>query len=1109
MTLTAPQQAILDHLRAAYAGPSEGEDEVLLNRPHLQYVVGMLFPRDATTPQRELEGEAEALSEGIEQGDVEEGDGGLQLAEDWRPSSVAISFVTTATSVVCRVSGGTYEPISDDGPPRWRRRPFAFSDLELTSTKKALELTAGDVPFELGCRWRDYGDAHLVTVHLRLIKESTGDDKLDIPRMLFQVGLALKPGSDGKLLEYDTSRTFDIDAESAELRLRYRNRKVYAVGHGMAADWRLDSDQQCREVSLTPVPWFVVPTVETTAAADSDAARALGLQLLSRIDTAPNDVLPALDAFVGTFADWVSEQETRIPTFGDRSQVAQQIVERSRASVRRMQESLRLLGLPDQDELREAFALAMAAMRLQMRQASINRGVEDPPEPAWRPFQLGFLLVALASTVDDKHRDRELVDLIWFPTGGGKTEAYLGLAAIEIFRRRLRFGVNGGGTAVITRYTLRLLTAQQFQRAAALVCAMEILRDTDPRAQGMAPFSIGLWIGNEATPATLSAAKEALDRLYKAAQPEEANQFQVESCPWCLTSLVPQKHDPDRRRYGIRMSGKDMVVHCTDTSCKFAAELPLAVVDDVLYDAPPTILLATVDKFARLQFNPRAGRLLGLNTNFRQPSIIIQDELHLLSGPLGTTVAVFDAVIQLLLMRSGSSPKIVSSTATIRASAEQVRGLYGREVALYPPSGLDDDKTFFSRPADSGEGRLYLGLMPQSISQASALVSAAAPLVELPGILGTANKDAYWTLVMYHNSLRELGRTGTLIIDDVNGRLETRADRLGFGLRKVRADKVLELTSRRGPEELPNDLRALRISANHSPDAIDVVLSSNMLSVGIDIPRLALMVMVGQPKTTAEYIQATSRVGRGDTQGVIATLFRSNRARDRSHFETFRGYHEALYRSVEPTSVTPWSIASRQRSLAGALVALVRQSFQLLAADTAASNLDLDNSSLDQAVGRLIANLLDLVKRSDPNERDDTSAEIGRLLREWDQRAKEARQQGTPLRYDRHQAGDTALLKRFGQQGEGWLVGDSTRSSRHDSTAAGSRASSSPPSRTAVSSTRIALAPDAARSISCDLSTGQAGESVSSGTTSWACASSDAARSGPTMCSAATPSAST
>jgi hypothetical protein len=385
---------------------------------------------------------------------------------------------------------------------------------------------------------------------------------------------------------------------------------------------------------------------------------------------------------------------------------------------------------------------------------------------------------------------------------------------------------------------------------------MERLRATDGRAKGIAPFSIGLWVGNEVTPGTSGEARDALNRLQKAVRPEEANGFQVESCPWCLTPMVPKLKSDKPQDYGMRLVGPDVILHCVD-ECEFAAELPLAVVGEVLYEEPPTVLLATVDKFARLQFKPEAGRLLGLGTTFNQPSMIIQDELHLLSGPLGTTVVVFDAVIQLLLSRSGASPKIVASTATIRASEEQVGGLYGRQFALYPPSGLDDDRTFFSHPVENGEGRR---LMSQSVSQPSAVIAAVTPMVEMPEALtarvpSVAPRDAYWSLVMYHNSLRELGCTGTLVVDDVNGRLESRAGRLGFPLRPARAGKVLELTSRRGAEELPNDLRALRIRADESSEAVDVILSSNMLSVGIDIPRLALMLMVGQPKTTAEYIR--------------------------------------------------------------------------------------------------------------------------------------------------------------------------------------------------------------------------------------------------------------
>ncbi|WP_411086854.1 helicase-related protein [Streptomyces sp. 061-3] len=1036
MNLTAAQKEALRHLRASYAGPEEGEEEVTANLPHRQYAVGMLFPVEESADRSGGKDTDDAeIPPDVPEGDVEEHAAQAPLAEDWKPSSVAISFVTDGDSVDVDFSCGTYALVGGDGPPRWQRSRFSKDNIGLPRGGAPVPLVVDGVKVEVGARWRGFGGNSLVTVHVRNLADSTGDDRLDVPLTLFQVRLKVRPSAEGQILEYDTTRSFDSDGEAAELRLRYRKRKVYAVGHGMAAEWDL-AKGRCTEVFLDPVPAFVVPAVETTGF-DKGTAEAKSLELahLEQIDSDPDAVIRVLDAFVDAFADWADQQMERARTFGDDEDVAVRIARRSLDAVDRMREGLDLLRAPDGQQLRRAFSLGMAAMRLQMRQARINRGEpeDEVPEPEWRPFQLGFLLVSLASTVDAEHKHRDLVDLIWFPTGGGKTEAYLGLAAIEIFRRRLAHGLAGGGTAVITRYTLRLLTAQQFQRAAALICAMEKLRAMDERVKGMAPFSIGLWVGNEVTPRTRGDARDALKRLQKAARPEEANEFQVESCPWCLTPMVPELRSDKPQDYGMRLLGKDVVLQCVDDSCEFAGELPLAVIDEVLYEEPPTILLATVDKFARLQFRPEAGRLLGLGTNYRQPSVVIQDELHLLSGPLGTTVAVFDALIQLLLSRTGPSPKIVASTATIRASEEQVQGLYGRDVALYPPSGLDDDRTFFSRPVESEEGRLYVGLMPQSVSQPSAVIAAVTPMVEMPEALAArapsaASRDDYWTLVMYHNSLRELGRTGTLVVDDVNGRLEPRAERFGFPLRPVRAGKVLELTSRRGAEELPNDLRALRVRVDESPDAVDVVLSSNMLSVGIDIPRLALMLMVGQPKTTAEYIQATSRVGRGDINGVVVTLFRSSRARDRSHFETFRGYHEALYRSVEPTSVTPWSLSSRDRSLAGALVALLRQSFTPLAPNDEAGRLDLGDVRLRKAVEGIVDRFLGYVHRSDGSEATDTRHAVWSLLKDWDRRAELARDSDEPLYYQRMKKDQAALLKRFGQPGEGWLVADSMRS---------------------------------------------------------------------------------
>lgn len=1042
MTLTRAQELVLDHLRSAYVGPDGGEREVIMNLPNRQYAVGMLFPRDVGTAASDgvavsSDDEVDVDGSTSSTGDVEDNDASVPIAEDWRPSSVAISFVTDRPAVLCDVSGGTYFAVGGDGPPSWRRTPFVVERLELSREHQRYEQSVGDVPVEVGSRWRSLGDGFLVTVHVRVHSRATGDDRLDAAATLYQVSLSVSPHESGTFREYDTHRALDLDDESAEIRLRYRHRKVYAVGHGMAADWDMSEDGRCVRVRLDPVPHFVVPGIETTGISESTAAaKALRLDHLSEIDTATDDVTASLDAFVDAFAGWVSTQKERINSFGPDAAAARRIVERSCVASRRMRESVALLRDAQSTDLRTAFALGMAAMRLQMLQASVNRG-EEAREPRWRPFQLGFLLLALASAVDDANEGRALVDLIWFPTGGGKTEAYLGLAAVEIFRRRIVDGYAGGGTAVLTRYTLRLLSSQQFQRAASLVCAMELLRRKDqigdPRAKAMAPFSIGLWVGNDVTPGTRRDAKAALERLHKAARPEEANQFQLESCPWCATPLLPETRTPRLSEYGVRLVGRDVVIYCVNPLCEFSDELPVGVVDEMLYEAPPTILLATVDKFARLQFRPDAGRLLGLGTAFRQPSMVIQDELHLLSGPLGTTVAVFDAVIQMLLGASGGTPKIIASTATIRASAEQVKGLYGRAVSLYPPSGLDDDQTFFSRPIKSGEGRLYLGLMPQALSQMSATVSAAAPLIEIPAVLqrhkdSRVSRDAYWTAVLYHNSLRELGRTGTLVVDDVNARLEPRAERLGHEPRVVRAGRVLELTSRRGPEELPNDLRDLLRSADDSNQAVDVVLSSNMLSVGIDVPRLALMLMVGQPKTTSEYIQATSRVGRGKVYGVVATLFRSNRARDRSHFETFRGYHEALYRGVEPTSVTPWSLASRERSLAGALVVLLRHLGPGLADNDSAGRLDLEDPEQRTAIDSLVDQFLKLVDRSDHIETEDTRLRVESLLNQWDRRAREAREAGTRLLYDRGRAEDAALLKRFGQPGEGWLVADSMRS---------------------------------------------------------------------------------
>lgn len=1020
--LTAQQQAALDHLRNAYVGPESGPNELVRSRPDLHYIVGHLFPEETAAGDTVRDGTIEF--DGIENDDVDVA--GLR-PKDWRPSSIAVSFVTDAALLRVQVDAATYTAEAQDDSGGWRRSPWSRSVVGLARDASSRELDVNGRRARIDTVWRPHRSGSMVTVALRNLESEPETQGEIVEKMLFQVALAIEP-ADGSIVEYVRIADRLRGEEAEELALRFRAKRLFAVGHGVAVDWTSDGER-CTQVRTTHLPHSIVRAIQTTSfAKDDPRSEALELSRLVEIADDAEGVLNALRRFVDSYDVWRAAVEAEIQGLEARWRPpAQRIRDRAEHASQRMRSGIAALQDPS---VALAFSMAMEAMRLQMRQASAVAGTQDAPEPAWRPFQLGFLLSALASTVDDKHSDREVVDLIWFPTGGGKTEAYLGLAAVELLLRRIRHGVEGGGTAVITRYTMRLLTSQQFQRTALLVCALEVLR-TSPggRLAGMAPFSIGLWVGNETTPGTRKAAIERLKDLKKVDDPRESNPFQVEACPWCSAQLLPEKRSSKDDDYGPTVRGSRVVLTCTRADCHFFEGLPLEVVDEDIFASPPTIVLATVDKFARLQFSGAASRILGIDTVFRQPSLVIQDELHLLSGPLGTTVGVFEAALLTLLELKGSKPKIVASTATIRAAAEQAAGLYARPVSLYPPSGIDEDQSFFSELDPSGSGRLYVGLMPVSLPQATSLISTFAPMFELPVVAGNehAPYDAFWTLVAYHNSLRELGRSSNHIVDDVGARLESRAEAHGTPLRSVRADGLIELTSRKKPGELTRDLRRLETTTGDGRSAVDAVVSSNMLSVGIDVSRLGLMLMVGQPKTTAEYIQATSRVGRGRERGVVVTLFRSNRPRDRSHFETFRSYHEAIYRAVEPTSVTPWALNSRQRSLAGAYVMLLRHAIPMLRADSDAIQFDLSRASMARASLELGESLLARIEFADPNELAAARRQLELIRQEWDDRARAQRSAGAALRYERLKD-DEGLFKRFGQSGSGFIVMDSMRS---------------------------------------------------------------------------------
>jgi hypothetical protein len=729
-------------------------------------------------------------------------------------------------------------------------------------------------------------------------------------------------------------------------------------------------------------------------------------------------------------------------------------------------------ALENNENAWNAFLLADRAMymqreqlRLQARTANVDRYPDDgelsdllektdyyssEDKHYWRPFQIAFILLNIDSAIRDDSPERDIVDLIWFPTGGGKTEAYLFLTAFVIFFRRLTHPDVSAGTAVIMRYTLRLLAAQQFTRASTLICACEFIRrDCAARkhrypvyALGDEEITIGLWIGGEHTPNRNDGAKKCLDKLLAAtagsvrSDKERHNKFQVLKCPWCGTKLVKDaKNGKLIGQWGYRMrDSKHFYLSCPQASCDFNVKLPIQIVDEELYDNPPTLLFGTVDKFAMLPWESAVGQFFAAFDDNRAPELIIQDELHLISGPLGTIVGLYETVIDALCKAKGVNPKIIASTATIRRAKEQCSVLYNRDVVQFPAPGLNADDSFFARESkisheDGFFGRKYVGLMPAGKTKAMMEVRSLAALLQKAKMMDLPDevKDKIWTLTVYFNSLKDLGKCATLIDDDVKDFIIRMSIRLG-----VRHDARLivgsdELTSRVTTTELNETLDKLE-KLQYSRENIDakryasnVLLATNMISVGIDVERLNVMLMVGQPKLTSEYIQASSRVGR-QYPGTAFVLYDGSKSRDRSHYEQFKAYHESFYRFVEPTGATPFSKPARDRALHSVVTAMMKYSAGL-SRDGDAVQFDKDYfaENVKSIKAFIIERIKGIIARADNGLADESAeveSEISDFFDAWDRLAKTAPNErlyfGRKFMVKRPGTGERRLLKAFG-----------------------------------------------------------------------------------------------
>jgi hypothetical protein len=1079
---------LLAALRLDLVGPdpdSPHENEVLELAPSRWYLTGFLVPFEAPEHQKRDETSAEQL----DLTDVPRGTDDEQTPERasarraYFPSSVGVSVLVPpgVAALRARAEWGDYRFIpaesgGDEDVPgsergAWQRTPR--SEVRELSLPASEVTTSLDVPDSEGLRFvvsqrslgSDFGGesgiptgTRVVSIFLVNHRQPKPDARKD-ESIAFQARLAVESAE--PLVSRPDLRggnTDDWDERVADL--QYRDVQDFAVGHGVAATATVTSDDTCSEVATC---WIPDAEVERVDPADIISVE-LGMETLAELIDA-DDARAKLSGFVAGYGEWITAQEGALPKQKRRREVGSELMQRARFANGRIEAGIGALADP---LVLDAFRISNRVMAAAARQRSAqHRGgaPEAAPAPRWRPFQLAFLLMNLRAIAEPSNEEREIVDLLFFPTGGGKTEAYLGLAAFAMVLRRLRSpGIASAGMSVLMRYTLRLLTLDQLGRAATLICALELERQNDVEKLGTWRFEVGLWVGKAGTPNRMGRVGDksrdtARARTMAFQRDSKANRAPIplENCPWCGTKfegvsfqLCPTADEPTDLRIG-----------CANRRCVFRGDhaLPIVAVDEPLYRRLPAFVIATVDKLASLPWVGESGLLFGGATRHDDdgfygpatpgvggnlpmpllpPDLVIQDELHLISGPLGTVAGLYETAIEALCVRSHEAgvrrPKIVASTATVRRAEGQIRALFGRaHVEVFPPPGPDRRDSFFAKTVRAAEamGRLYVGIAAPGRSlkvvllrSYLALATAAQRAWNEHG--GTRNDDnpadPYMTLLGYFNSLRELGGSRRIVEDEVTTRAKDYGSRLrvgetkgSFANRTVAFDKgVLELTSRVGTSEVAEAKRRLGLEFRDK-ERVDVALATNMISVGLDITRLGLMVVLGQPKTTAEYIQATSRVGRDASRpGLVVTLLNVYRPRDRSHYERFCAWHASFYRGVEATSVTPFSPRAIDRAIAGAVVALARHAHPSLTPALGAIEMEKERARVEfvaDAFGARAAAhdpLLDAEAAAALRQR--LRARVLDLLDSWSKVAHQKREVGAGLQYGNEAGGAPNLL---------------------------------------------------------------------------------------------------
>ncbi|MFJ7270775.1 DISARM system helicase DrmA [Streptomyces sp. NPDC099050] len=1076
-------------------GPTGDEPEELAGNPLDHYIIGRLAPGGVRTGKGTAlrtvgkEVAPETLDETSVSPEQEPEAGDPEPSAPSMPSlhpstlglTVRVEKKIQELTVDCAWAHYERGDSEIEGNPRrvFRRVPCAETvNVKLVEGElEARPLHARDFPhIVVRGRARLHEGSWLVSLFLVNGQEDTRGSS----HWMFQASMAVTagPGTAPFLPRRTVEAPGGDQGERRALAMTYRFHPEFAVGHGAGvhAEASPSDPRRAVRVSTTATPAYEIPHTDvpdphTDEDADLRELGALTVDMYELSLMAAEPLRAALLPLVDGYRSWIERQMGSVddPDAGLAAfrQEAEENMRLAAKAADRIQDGIDLLR--DDPEALVAFQFANRAMwnqrvhtiAAQNRRRTTSLTLEEavaeadlPKNRSWRPFQLAFLLLNLPSLANPGHAERAdnntaLADLLWFPTGGGKTEAYLGLTAFTLAMRRRRPDLGGldaeHGVAVIMRYTLRLLTIQQFQRAAALICATEVIRREAPERWGDNPFRIGLWVGGRVTPNTTDQAgdwaREQKKDKGRGGFGRMGSPHQLTSCPWCGSKLEAG------RDISVEKTLRRTFITCSDAyECPFGASafglpaeqqgLPVLVVDEEIYRFPPSLVIATVDKFAQMPWKGDTQALFGqvsrrctrhgyvtpsaVDTDWessshpsagghppastvevvrvRPPDLIVQDELHLISGPLGSLTGLYETAVDLLSTwepEPGRSvrPKVIASTATVRRADRQIHDLFARRTAVFPPSGLSADDTFFARRrrTDQMPGRRYVGICAQGVRTKSVairvFVAQLAAAQYLHDTYGASElTDPYMTLVGYFNSLRDLGGMRRLVEDDVSTRL-LRADRRGLATRRI--GEPAELTSRMASDAIPEILEKLDITFGSrpkgSPRPIDVLLATNMIAVGVDVSRLGVMVVNNQPKSTAEYIQATSRVGRR-APGLVFTLLNWARPRDLSHYETFESFHATIYQHVEALSVTPFADRALDRGLTGVLASLVRNLRPDYNPNRGAQWVDRRGEVVNHAVASLALRAKDVTQ--DRHIADEVRARLDTRLDYWEQKRK-------------------------------------------------------------------------------------------------------------------------